>query len=505
MSHGEPKFIQLNFYPATKKYDQPKFEKAIGITKVDTYDPAKFGKVRNIPVIPKYDNVDIETASWRSPLYKHDESEFERARFNPKKANFDKSKFQKVNSIYFVKDLNVRPQEKFDVTDLKCQNRNGLCVSYVHNDENFGTRPPVKNNKADILRISFRPDSQDYNEKDYDDDENSESLKDLTRIGRILDRAHGNVSEDYVDLFNKLLVREHKPEFKLDRERQRQLLLELENTFRKPPVRIVRKSSGHKKRKKRRRLIKPKKSDLNITFTPLKYRSGKSEDLDSDEDNSESDEDGEEDTSQTFKIGTVKDVDAVKSKEISKRGEKNKKNRFNVIDNEKNKANPKKRFKAKNVSNDNKDVSDEKLYKYRSDESYSSSEKLSSEIHEQSAELTTLRPKKKKKKKSTAYMYMQGPQRQYMDSEEESRRSVKALRHQIDNDKNEALRDDKSSQTITKKRVSEDYIDYENYRRFVPMFMPKRYFWQKDQFLDLGYFWFNGPQGRPPGPFKISY
>lgn len=489
---------------------------------MDKYDTAKFENVGH--------NLNFQMASWPPPVFKYDKSKFKKAnalhsvtkskfegaRHFPKKGNYDRSKFEKVpGSIYFVKDLDMRPQEKFDLKDLKCQNRNrnGLCVSYVVNEQNIATMPPVKNNNGDFLRAPVIYDYEERNDSDYNI--GSESLEDLTRIGRIQDRAHGNVSEDYVDVSNKLLVREQidvKPEFKLDQEQQKQLLIELENALRKPPVITARKSLSHKKRKKRKGLRTPKKTDLNITFTPLKYyRAVTSDELDSDEDDSDSDEKNESVTITIVKTGTIKIVEAseehvkVKKSPILKKEKKNKnkRNRFSVIDNEKNKATHKKKFKAKNNSNQNKDSgsaeSGEKKndsYKYKSDESYGSAEKLSIEIHAQSGEYTTLRPKKKKKRKSTVYMYMQGPQRQYTDSEEGSRRSVIALRHQTYNDKYEAT---------TKKRVSEDYIDYENYRRTIPMFLPKRYFWKKNQLLDLGYFWFNGPQGHTPGPYQINY
>lgn len=525
----------MNFYPSITKYDRLKFEKATGLPTIDTHDIDKFGKVSYISTLPKYDTLNFETLSSRPPVFKYDKSKFERPRDYPKKDIYDKSKFEKVShTMYFVKNLDLRPKEKFDVHDLKCQNRdrNGVCVSYVKNRLNIVTRSPVKNNKGVILRVPFMYGSQEHKEEDYNSDLNSGSREDLTRIGRILDKAYGNVSEDYVDLSKKLLVREHsdiKPEFKLERKQQKQLLIELENALQKPLVLGARKSLNNKrKRKKRIVLRKPKKTDLNITFTPLKYyRSVKSEESDTDEDDSENDdsENDEENEAVTVKIvknENIKIVDAsdetieapitLAKLTLSKKGKKYKKNRFNVIDNEKTKAN-KKNFKVKHNSNDNKNSdsaeSGEKKndsYKYKSDESYGSSEKLSKETHNQNSEHTTLRPKKKKKKKSTVYMYMQGQQRQYTDSEEGSRRSIKALRHQNDNDKNEASRNnDKNIQTITKKRVSEDYIDYENYRRSVPMFLPKRYFWKKDELLDLGYFWFDGPQGHTPGPYQITY
>lgn len=520
----------MNFYPAIAKYDRLKFEKATGVPTIDTNDTDKFGKVSFISTIPKYDTLNFETLSSRPPVYKYDKSKFERPRDYPKNDIYDKSKFEKVSgTMYFVKNLDLRPKEEFDVHNLKCQirDRKGVCGSYVKNRQNIAIRSPVKNNKGVILRAPFMYDSQEHNEEDYNNDLNSGSREDLTRIGRILDKAYGNVSEDYIDLSKKLLVREHsdiQPEFKLERKQQNQLLLELENVLQKPLVLRARKSlSNKRKRKKKTVFRKPKKTDLNITFTPLKYyRSVKSEESDSDEDNSENDEENEAATVKIAKNENVKIVDArdetieapltLTEVSLSKKGKKNKKNRFNVIDNEKIKAS-KKKLKDKHNSNDNKNSdsaeSGEKKndsYKYKSDESYGSSEKLSKETHDQTSERTTLRPKKKKKKKSTVYMYMQGLQRQYTDSEEGSRRSIKALRHQDYNDKNEASRNnDKNIQTITKKRVSEDYIDYENYRRSVPMFLPKRYFWKKDQLLDLGYFWFDGPQGHTPGPYQITY
>ncbi|KAJ2942458.1 hypothetical protein O0L34_g16063 [Tuta absoluta] len=46
----------------------------------------------------------------------------------------------------------------------------------------------------------------------------------------------------------------------------------------------------------------------------------------------------------------------------------------------------------------------------------------------------------------------------------------------------------------------------EDFRRRLPHFMPKRYHWDEKDFQRLGYFWFNGPQGRiPPGPWKLAF
>lgn len=487
---------------------------------------SKFAKLNFYPALEKYDQ--FKMGNLLPPIFKHDQVKFGKiSKPNPKKDNYDKSQYEKVDdSIYFLKHLNMRPQDTFDVNDLKCQNRNRKgCVSYVKNKQNVGTISPVENNNGDILRTPFMYDSSEEDKTDYSDNEGSGSFEDLTRIGRIQDRAHGNVSEDYVDLSHKLLVREHsdvKPEFILDREQQKQLLIELDNALRKPPVLIARKSLRNKRRKERRGLRKSKKTNLNITFTPLKYyRSDKSEESGSDEDDSESDEETATVTTITAKIDTTMIVDETTSNEISdepvtvkkpilKKRKKTKRNRFSVIDNEKIKAQNKltKNFEVKNNSNEGKESATpaeikNETYTYKSDESYGSSEKLSNESL--SGEHTTVKPKKKKTKKTTVYMYMQGPQRQYTDSEE-SRRAVKALRHHVDNHKTGGIRDNyKNSEVNTKKRVSEDYIDYENYRRSIPMFLPKRYFWKKSELLDLGYFWFNGPQGHVPGPYQISY
>ncbi|RVE46046.1 hypothetical protein evm_009326 [Chilo suppressalis] len=38
----------------------------------------------------------------------------------------------------------------------------------------------------------------------------------------------------------------------------------------------------------------------------------------------------------------------------------------------------------------------------------------------------------------------------------------------------------------------------DEFRRRLPMFLPKRYHWQEEDIHNLGYYWFNGPQGRYP-------
>lgn len=531
--HAISKYNKMNFKiekdnPKTNLYDRSKLENVIDPHSILKFNKLKFEGARDYLTKDNYYKSKFEKVDYPHSRTIYNKLKFKGARDYPKNSNYDKSKFEKVSdSIYFVKDLDMRPQARFDLNELKChnRNRNGLCVSYVQNKQNIATVAPVKNNDGDMLRTPFASDSEEANGNYYNDDISNESLEDLTRNDRIRKRAHGNVSEDYIDVSNKLLIREQsdvKPEFKFDHEQQKQLLIELENALRKPPVIIARKSLAHKKRRKKKIMKKQKKTDLNITFTPLKYyRAVKSDESDSDEDSSDSDEENVETVTITIvKTGTIKIIAAsdesidepliVTKKPILKKAKKKKRNRFSVIDNEKNKAKNKKNFKAKNDSNEskNKDSAEpgenkNEPYEYKSDESYGSSEKLSNETH---VENTTLKSKKKKKKKSKVYMYMQGPQRQYTDSEEGSRRYVKKLSHRVDNNKNNALRNnDNNSHSIGKKRVSEDYIDYANYRRTIPMFLPKRYFWKKDQLLDLGYFWFNGPQGHTPGPYQINY
>lgn len=524
-------FELANWPPPLYKYDKSKFEKVSGVHPISKYNKLKYEGARDYPKNNNYDKSKLEKMSGPHFISKYNKLMFKGGRDYPKKYSYDTSKFEKVSgSIFFVKDIDMRPQAMFNLDDLKCHNRdrNGFCVSYVQKKQNIATMSPVNNKNGDILRTPFTYDYQDPNDNYYNDDDNvsNKSHEDLTRVSGIQDRAHGNVSEDYIDVSNKLLIREQgdvKPKFKFDHDQQKQLLIELENALRKPPVITARKFLSHKNRKKRKGLRKTKKTNLNITFTPLKYyRAVQSDESDSDDD-SDSDDENDAVTITIVKAGTINIVETsdesidepvtVNMVPILKKGKKNKRNRFSVIDNEKKKAKHKKKFKAKQNSNEVKDSdsagSSEKRnepYEYKSDESYGSSEKLSIENHAQSREYTTLKPKKKKKKKSKIYMYMQGQQRQYTDSEEGSRRSVKVLRHRVDNHKNNALQNnDKNNRIISKKRVSEDYIDYENYRRFIPKFLPKRYFWSKDELLDLGYFWFNGPQGHVPGPYQINY
>ncbi|XP_049884487.1 cylicin-1-like [Pectinophora gossypiella] len=50
------------------------------------------------------------------------------------------------------------------------------------------------------------------------------------------------------------------------------------------------------------------------------------------------------------------------------------------------------------------------------------------------------------------------------------------------------------------------YKEGEDFRRNrLPYFLPKRYDWDPKDYNKLGYFWFNGPQGRNPGPWRIYY
>lgn len=42
-------------------------------------------------------------------------------------------------------------------------------------------------------------------------------------------------------------------------------------------------------------------------------------------------------------------------------------------------------------------------------------------------------------------------------------------------------------------------------RKRLEHFLPKRYHWSEEDLPHLGFFWFNGPQGRLPGPYKITY
>lgn len=50
--------------------------------------------------------------------------------------------------------------------------------------------------------------------------------------------------------------------------------------------------------------------------------------------------------------------------------------------------------------------------------------------------------------------------------------------------------------------ISEPFDDS---RRRLPHFLPKQYLWDPDDYHKLGYFWFNGPQGIDPGPWRINF
>ncbi|KAL0858462.1 hypothetical protein ABMA27_012332 [Loxostege sticticalis] len=45
-------------------------------------------------------------------------------------------------------------------------------------------------------------------------------------------------------------------------------------------------------------------------------------------------------------------------------------------------------------------------------------------------------------------------------------------------------------------RIIADVDEDEDRRRRLPNFLPKRYHWAEDEIHNLGFFWFNGPQGR---------
>lgn len=530
-SHHKSK---LNFLPKIQTGDKFKFVNFIGIPKIHKYEKPTFGKVSEIPTNANDDTVKFEMANWPAPIFKYDIAKFGKANAHeynklefegmsgrPKKDNYDKSKFEAVRgSINFLKDLDLRPQETFDLNDLKCQykNRIGECKSYIKKKQNIATVSQLENMNRDVLRTPST-----YSQEDFDDDYSagSESHEDLTRVVRGQIRTDGTVSEDYIDFTNKLLIRERdnvKPEVKTKEGQQKKKVKVLSNALRKPLVVVARKALSHKKNKNSTEFKTTlKKTDLNITFTPLKFYRADNEEEDSD--SSEEDEvvTAKVTESKTTKAAEVSDEsidepDNLTNPPITLKAKKEKRNRFSVIDNEKLKAKKKKKIKAK-ISNEmevsNSAQSGEQkseIYKYKSDESYGSSEKLSIETYDQSSEYTTLKPKKKKKKTSTAYMYMQGPQRLYTDSEEETRRIVQV--HNTDKNIEQNYRsnnNEKNNKPNNKKSVSEDYIDLENHRRTVPSFLPKRYFWKNDELQNLGYFWFNGPQGYVPGPYKISY
>lgn len=509
-----------NFFrtPTLKNYEKPKFTETNRVPN-ENYDILKFGMANWLPKF-KFDKARFEKLNSLKPIvHNHDEDDSD-----SNEDFYDKTKFEKVSgAIDFLKNLDMRPQEIYDLNNLKCQyrNRNGDCVSYIKKKQNIATVSPlenVNNLEGDILRTPYKYYSDER--YDYDDDSmSSERHEDLTRISKKEIKTLGTVSDDYIDASTKLVVREQNkpkaedyPDF-LTTELLKELNDEINNALQKQPNAVGRKSFKHKKRKNQF-MRTPKKSDLNITFTPLKFYRA-----DSDEDDSDSS--SEENTVKKIQSkSSKKDSDSGSSEEddsssSENKGKKKKRNRFSVIDNEKKKGKKKINRKEKNNSSEKKLLSltevekKRNVDKYNSDESFGSSEKLSSETHDQTKEYTTRRPKKKKKKKSSVYMYMQGPHRLYTDSEEETRRDVKIIDN-INKDI-EALRyraqelDSKKNYLNDKQSVSEDYIDIMNYRRKLPTFLPKRYFWKKDELPDLGYYWFDGPQGYTPGPYQINY
>lgn len=96
-----------------------------------------------------------------------------------------------------------------------------------------------------------------------------------------------------------------------------------------------------------------------------------------------------------------------------------------------------------------------------------------------------------------------------LDLEDYKRREIENKKSQKD------YKSDQGKLENYQDQVDKVILDLENYkkseiekssgRKRLHNFLPKRYFWEDSDLTKLGYFWYNGPQGKFPGPYRVTF
>ncbi|CAG9790543.1 unnamed protein product [Diatraea saccharalis] len=183
--------------------------------------------------------------------------------------------------------------------------------------------------------------------------------------------------------------------------------------------------------------------------------------------------------------------------ELELRNAHNKPKRFQVIPN--NKA--KKKISITKISDsdesevftDSEEIEIEKKPKAKRNKSKNRLHLATSEASTEDSFEIDRRPIEKKRKIKISKLKV----KDFFDSDLSSESDQPLIRETMKTKKKKIKNKEDKEYYLQAGRIIDPYSDDE-FRRRLPVFLPKRYHWQEEDIHNLGYYWFNGPQGRYP-------